>query len=157
MSAKPSVSSSPSILIDLEVHLAMRDHMSLSLEVDAAGMIIQSRLSGSGCPDLLEALRKWRPLMQGELTKIPLPKGAGHVDVLLRELLLKATGQWSYPYQEEELCHCRAVALKTVDDSIVGGCHTVEAVARATSAGTSCGTCRTDTKRIIDYRLGRSS
>lgn len=80
-------------------------------------------------------------------------RGSDHAAILIRELILRATNQFRLPYGEAELCHCRAVPVEVVDRAIVSGCHTVEAVARSTSAGTSCGTCKPDTERLIAYRL----
>ncbi len=79
--------------------------------------------------------------------------GNDHVSILLRELVLKVQNQFQLPYQEQELCHCRAISTEFVDRAVVGGCHTTVAVARSTSAGTSCGTCKTDTEKLIQYRL----
>lgn len=76
-----------------------------------------------------------------------------HSSILVRELILRLRGQFQLPYQESELCHCRAVPTEVVDRAIVAGSHTVQAVARVTSAGTSCGTCKPDTELLIEYRL----
>lgn len=80
--------------------------------------------------------------------------GKDHVSILLRELVLKLQNRFQLPYQEAELCHCRAVPTAVVDRAIVGGCHSTLSVARTTSAGTSCGTCKLDTELLIAYRLG---
>ncbi len=76
-----------------------------------------------------------------------------HTSILLRELILRLRNQFQLPYQEQELCHCRAVPTEVVDRAIIAGSHTVQAVARVTSAGTSCGTCKPDTELLIEYRL----
>lgn len=130
--------------------------MHLDLEVDSNRMIISSKLTGRGCLQLLELMVAWRPKLKGSLDTIQLPDGDGHAAILLREAILKAQGRWFFPYGEEELCHCRAVATAKVDAAIVGGCKTVKAVSRETSAGTSCGTCRTDIEAIIKYRHVKS-
>lgn len=139
---------------DIEVTLPGRDRLHLHLEV-YEGEVLKARLTGSGCPELLKALVETRPTLKGRVSELPLPRGTGHAAILVRELILKARGEWKFPYTEEELCHCRAVPTAKVDQAIVGGCHTVFAVARQTSAGTSCGNCRYDTEQIIAYRLGR--
>lgn len=79
--------------------------------------------------------------------------GKDHVSILLRELVLKLQNRFCLPYQEAELCHCRAVPTAVVDRAIVGGCHSTMAVARTTSAGTSCGTCKLDTELLLAFRL----
>lgn len=57
---------------------------------------------------------------------------------------------FSEPYPEEELCHCRAVKTEKVVRAIVFGAKNVDQIARETSAGTSCGNCRSDSQNIID-------
>jgi bacterioferritin-associated ferredoxin len=152
MSATPKLSTEK---ISQTVSLPGRDELTLDLDV-VKGEIAQARLSGRGCPEFLKLMQAWRPKLTGALADVPLPEGNTHSEILLREALLKARGEWDFPYKDEELCHCRAVATAKVDAAIVGGCHSVRAVARETSAGTSCGSCRPDTEAILDYRLRRS-
>jgi bacterioferritin-associated ferredoxin len=76
-----------------------------------------------------------------------------HSTILIRELILRLRDQFQLPYKEAELCHCRAVPTAVVDRAIVAGAHSVQAVARVTSAGTSCGTCKLGTELLIEYRL----
>ncbi|MBN8541267.1 MAG: (2Fe-2S)-binding protein [Deltaproteobacteria bacterium] len=80
-------------------------------------------------------------------------KRQDHSTILIRELILRLRDQFQLPYKESELCHCRAVPTEVVDRAIVAGAHSVPAVARVTSAGTSCGTCKPDTELLIEYRL----
>ena len=82
-----------------------------------------------------------------------MPKGNSHSDLLLRELILKARGEWNFPYKEDELCHCRAVTTKRIDQSIIAGAHTMEQIRKATSASTGCGTCWPQIEKIIKYRV----
>lgn len=138
----------------IEINLALpgRDQLNLVLEVEK-GVILKSQLNGVGCPAFLRLLGKWRPYLVGPLKNVPLPMGVGHEEILLREALMKANQNWNYPYLDEELCHCRAIPTQKVDQAIVGGCHTVPSVSKATSAGTSCGTCKSDIESVINYRL----
>lgn len=76
-----------------------------------------------------------------------------HSSILIRELILRLQEKFQLPYAETEICHCRAVPTEVVDRAIIAGSHTVQAVARVTSAGTSCGTCRSDTELLLEYRL----
>ena len=141
-------------VIEIEVAAPAREQLRLKLEVKSDGSIVHGELTGIGCRETLELMNEWRKLLPGALvSELVLPKGKSHSAILLRELILKAQGRWQFPYQEEELCHCRAVATARVDAAIVGGCHTVEAVRTATSANTSCGACRGDIEKVIDYRL----
>lgn len=138
--------------VRVDVALVSRDRLTLILEL-VQGRIVKAQLVGTGCLEFLELLAAWRPKLTGDLAQLPLPAGSGHAALLLREAILKAQGRWDFPYREVELCHCRAVPTAKVDAAIVGGCHTVEAVKSATSASTSCGTCRTDIEAILAYRL----
>lgn len=140
------------IELKVEVSLAGRDRLSLSLEIHE-GEITSATLQGSGCPAVLKLIQAWRPKLTGPLKSLELPEGSGHSEILLREAILKAKGEWKFPYNEEELCHCRAISTSKVDAAIVSGCHNVRSVARETSAGTSCGSCRPNTEAIIAYRL----
>jgi bacterioferritin-associated ferredoxin len=140
---------------EFEVSLSSRDRLHLSIDVNSEGEVVSAQLTGSGCSELLGMLAAVRPQLTGKLIDIPLPEGKTHSAIMMRELLLKAKGQWNFPYKEDELCHCRAVTTRKVDDAIIGGCQSVEAVKRATSASTSCGTCRWDIESILKYRLGR--
>ena len=126
----------------------------IHIEANVQGETLSSvRLSGIGCPALLRLLAKWRPLLVGSLKALPVPDGRDHSSILLREAILRLKGEWNFPYKEEELCHCRAIPCLRVDAAIVYGASTAEEVARLTSAGTGCGTCRRDTEEIIKYRI----
>jgi assimilatory nitrate reductase catalytic subunit len=48
------------------------------------------------------------------------------------------------------VCACFDVGRNQIAASIVNGCATVAAVGAATTAGTNCGSCRTEIERIID-------
>ncbi len=114
------------------------------------------RLEAIGCAALLQRLKTLSAADKNpELWD--LPEGDGHVELLLRELILKTRGEWVFPYQEDELCHCRSVPTSVVDRAIMNGSHTALAVSRETSASTGCGTCRPQVERIIEYRKVPSS
>lgn len=108
-----------------------------------------------GCQALRDLVARFRRDHGDDPKAWPLPDGSGHETLLLREWILKARGEWKFPYNEDELCHCRRVPTHVVDQAIVAGAHTPEAVSRATSASTNCGTCRPDVERILAYRLGK--
>jgi bacterioferritin-associated ferredoxin len=126
------------------------DFLELSIFADGT-----SQFSVIGCSQMLACLRKNRSAHGPKVQQWPLPQGQTHAEVLLRELLLKARGQWQLPYSEAELCHCRLVPTEVVDQAIVGGAHTPEKVSRQTSASTACGTCRPEVEKIINYRLAK--
>ena len=131
----------------IRVTLAERDCLELYQEGLRCGV------RASGCHALLELIRKKSQTEGNDLNKWTLPMGVSHEELLLKEALLKLQGQWQYPYEHEELCHCRAITTKKVDEAILMGAHTPEKVSRQTSASTACGTCRTDVEKIIAYRL----
>lgn len=130
-----------------EVHLEFEEN---------SGQISDAKLHGVGGPELLQTLAEWRPQLKGALQDIPLPEGSGTGAMMVRELLLKARGQWQYPYEHEELCHCRVVTTQAVDAAVLTGSHDPSQVSKQTSASTACGTCRPDVEAIIAYRLGKS-
>jgi len=111
------------------------------------------KVVASGCQELLESLRRLQATGEDPSLWV-LPNGNNHSDLLLRELILKVRGEWVYPYQHEELCHCRSVATEIVDQAILAGAHTTSSVSARTSASTACGTCRPDVQKILSYRLG---
>lgn len=112
----------------------------------------QWRLKAKGCRAFLEALQC---LSRAERNpeKWPLPKGTSHVDLLLREFILRVRKEWNFPYLDTETCHCRNIPTEVVDRAILNGAHTTARVSRETSASTACGTCRSDVQSMIDYRL----
>lgn len=144
-----------------------RDEVSVTIEFEGeqeTNPIRSLKFSGSGCSSFLQALRSFETQVMALaptkrlLTGSPdfdrlISPGADHVAILIRELVLRARGSFALPYKDPELCHCRAVPTDVVDRAIISGCHTVQSVARMTSAGTSCGTCKPDTESLIAYRL----
>ena len=110
-----------------------------------------------GCTKLLQLLSQLKYQFGSDVKLWVLPEGSNHELMLVRELILKAKGDWNYPYQHEELCHCRAITTKVVDQAILSGAHHPEVVTRRTSASSACGTCRSDVEKIIAYRLEKSA
>lgn len=51
---------------------------------------------------------------------------------------------------ESTLCRCAGVSRGAVEEAVVGGCSSVEAVSRATRAGTGCGGCRDGVRELIE-------
>ena len=48
------------------------------------------------------------------------------------------------------VCACMNVGVNDIIGAIRSGCGSVDAVARATSAGTNCGSCKAEIKVILD-------
>ncbi|MBX3041001.1 MAG: (2Fe-2S)-binding protein [Bdellovibrionaceae bacterium] len=122
--------------------------------IEVSGEGAERRVHFIGCAKLLHFLESQKALHGKDPAQWPLPEGLDHHELLVKELILKLRGQWVHPYQEDEVCHCRTVSLQTVEEAILAGAHSPEAVSRWTSASTSCGTCRPDVARIIAFRLG---
>ena len=121
----------------------------LVIENDA---IEKAVLKGSGCSTFLLKLDALREHLKGPIAELEVPTGTDHADMLMRELVLRIKGEWEFPYQEEELCHCRMVPSKVVDAAIINGADTIADICRRTNAGTGCGTCRPNSEAIISYR-----
>ena len=136
-----------------KVALKASDELELRLIVDQNGIIASGALSGVGGSEMLTLLQAWKNRWQGALKALCLPVGHTGPELMLKELILKAQGKWSFPYQDEELCHCRAVPTEVIDQAILLGARTPEIVSRWTSASTACGTCRKDLTAILNYRL----
>lgn len=107
---------------------------------------------GEGCLDLLTMCKTLNEKKITDAFKIELPKGNDHVSMLFRELIAKLKEVWNFPYTEEEICHCRAIPTKVVDEAILNGLHKVEEIGKYCSAGVTCGNCRTDIENILNYR-----
>jgi assimilatory nitrate reductase catalytic subunit len=48
------------------------------------------------------------------------------------------------------VCSCFGVGIKQIDYAVKQGCNTVEVIGQVLQAGTNCGTCRAEIKKIID-------
>jgi bacterioferritin-associated ferredoxin len=129
-----------------------RDQVEIELESSQDKTLKSVR--ALGCKGHLNKVKLFRSQIGTPLLKIVSPTGNHHTDMLIREAVSKAKGEFSLPYKEEELCHCRAVPTKVVDQAILSGCNTTEQVSRATSASTACGSCRADVQKLLNYRKG---
>lgn len=73
-----------------------------------------------------------------------------HGAALLRDLLNRIQNIPS-PYTDFELCHCRVIPTQKVIQAIWYGAQTTEDIARVSSAGTACGTCRNDSQKLLEF------
>lgn len=136
--------------MDIHIKIEGREEVRLQWDENSAHV---PRLLAVGSLEFLELIQDWREKLKGAPPEWPLPPGSSTGAVLLREVILRARGEWNPPYEEEELCHCRAIPLKKVEDAIRAGAHTSEKVSRWTSASTACGTCRPDVEALLKYFL----
>ncbi|WP_341896377.1 nitrate reductase [Ferrovibrio terrae] len=67
-----------------------------------------------------------------------------------RMRLLAGRAGASQPDRGAQVCACFDVGAGQIAAAVTGGCHTVEAVGTALQAGTNCGSCRSEIRRIID-------
>lgn len=137
----------------VQVRFLGRDQIDVEFELEAQIVKEIKITKMSGCSEFERAARMFVEKINRDRSWPTDWSGVDHASILLRELVLRAAGRFQLPYKEPELCHCRAVPTDVVDRAIISGCHSIESVARSTSAGTSCGTCKPDTEKLIAYRL----
>jgi assimilatory nitrate reductase catalytic subunit len=75
------------------------------------------------------------------------PTGAGHQG--LRVLAGRPGGD--RPDEGAIVCTCNQVGANRIAAAIAAGAETIDAVGRATGAATTCGSCRSDIKRMLDH------
>lgn len=141
----------------MKVSLDGRDSIEVDYEGELPALGKLVKVSLRGCTEMMAKMQNMRRDHGNDLKSWPVPEGDDHATLLIRELVLKLRGQWSFPYCDAELCHCRNVATQIVDQAIIAGAHTPEVVSRQTSASTACGTCRPQVQQLIDYRLGKKA
>lgn len=134
-------------LMKIKVELPMQDEITAEINGD------QCSISAVGCAKTLELLKSLKAQHGANPSSWPQPQGNHHSEILVRELILKCQKKYDFPYSDFELCHCRAVPTQKVDQAIVQGAHTTEAVSRLTSASTACGSCKPDVEKILSFRL----
>lgn len=132
----------------VEVKVDGRDQIKLETLND------QNKVSFIGCFEFTQLVKNYRAKFGNDVFKWPVPSGTTHSEIVIREFIMKLKGTWDYPYKDEELCHCRHVSTKTVDQAIINGAHTHELASRWTGCSTACGTCKPDVEKIIKYRVG---
>lgn len=64
--------------------------------------------------------------------------------------LLAGRASAAQPDRGALVCSCFDIGAGQIAAAVAGGCHTVEAVGAAVQAGTNCGSCRSEIRRIID-------
>ena len=137
-------------LLKVQRHFAqIPGHESLECEVSENGQMILKVIASTATMKLLRRLRASNP----DISHWAIPSGNSISEILVRELILKVTGSWAFPLDQEELCHCRAIRTSRVDQAIVIGAHHVAKIRRMTSANTACGTCLPEIEKILQFRL----
>jgi nitrite reductase (NADH) large subunit len=65
------------------------------------------------------------------------------------ELLCDGESRASSEAVDVEVCNCKSVGRKRLEEAVAGGCDSVEGLGRVTGAGTGCGSCRGELARFI--------
>ena len=97
------------------------------VEIEVNGAV---QVRASGCLALLKRVKQIRGILKTEndlknfnfeKNGLASPSMDGHENLLLSEVILRARGEWELPYKEDELCHCRAIPTRIVDQAILCG------------------------------------
>ncbi|UVC06514.1 molybdopterin-dependent oxidoreductase [Rhizobium sp. TH2] len=80
-----------------------------------------------------------------------------HADLRTRFALVAGRPGAGRPDPGATVCSCNSIGINQIIAAIRGGCSTVEAVGKQTSAGTNCGSCRGEIRGIIDGCLAAAA
>ncbi|CAN7284858.1 nitrate reductase [Rhizobium sp. LjRoot254] len=80
-----------------------------------------------------------------------------HADLRTRFALVAGRPGAGRPDPGATVCSCNSIGVNQIIAAIRGGCSTVEAVGKQTSAGTNCGSCRGEIRGIIDGCLAAAA
>lgn len=111
----------------------------------------QTHLKVDGCNELRAVVQKLIQ-EQGPQVKSWNVQGTDHATLLVKKLIFQLNAK-PHPYKEDEVCHCRNISLAVIEQSILNGAHTIQAIRRTTTANTACGSCQSDVEAILDYWL----
>lgn len=75
---------------------------------------------------------------------------AGHRDPAARWRLVAGRTGADMPDKGAIVCSCFSVGAKEIAAAVRAGCSTVEAVGKATCAGSNCGSCKSEIREIVD-------
>ncbi len=73
-----------------------------------------------------------------------------HSDPFARSRLIAGRPPMDQPDKGAIVCACFSVGINEIAAAVRGGCHSVEAVGACLNAGTNCGSCRPEIRRIVD-------
>ncbi|WP_280774506.1 nitrate reductase [Rhizobium sp. SG_E_25_P2] len=91
-------------------------------------------------PGPVEVSRQW---VAGQLTE-------RHADFHARSMLIAGRPTAGTPDKGAIVCSCFSVGVNEIHAAAQDGCRSVEAIGAALNAGTNCGSCRPDIRRILD-------
>ncbi len=71
------------------------------------------------------------------------------IELSEKRLALLRSGKTAEPIIGKLVCSCNTIGSGNIEKAIESGCDTLESVCQKTSAGTGCGSCRPEIKRIL--------
>ena len=78
---------------------------------------------------------------------------ANKTELSEKRLQLLRSGKQSEPVIGKLICSCNNVGAGNIDKKIEEGCNKLDALCAATGAGTGCGSCRPEVKRLLESKL----
>ena len=73
-----------------------------------------------------------------------------NIELSDKRLVLLRSGKAAEPMQGKLVCSCNNVGTGNIEKAIESGCETLESICQKTTAGTGCGSCRPEVKRILE-------
>jgi len=70
-----------------------------------------------------------------------------------KRLQLLRSGNKADPVLGKLVCSCNNVGSENISNKVAGGCHSMADLCSATGAGTGCGSCRPEVKRLLEEGL----
>lgn len=78
---------------------------------------------------------------------------ANKTELSEKRLLLLRNGKPTEPVLGKLVCSCNNVGADNIRNKIKEGCHNLSDICSATGAGTGCGSCRPEVKRLLEAEL----
>jgi ferredoxin-nitrate reductase len=78
---------------------------------------------------------------------------AGNIELNEKRLSLLRSGGKAEPVLGRLVCSCNNVGSGNIENKVASGCTELSQIAAATGAGTGCGSCRPEVKKILEKKL----
>jgi ferredoxin-nitrate reductase len=78
---------------------------------------------------------------------------SGRIELNERRLQLLRSGKKAEPVLGRLVCSCNNVGSGNLENKIANGCTELAQLCAATGAGTGCGSCRPEVKKILEKKL----
>ena len=134
---------------------------------------LMRRLAGEGCAiaevsdparglyraaafrgEVLEAVVFTGPGARAAWTAVEALFAEPTLDAAARRALLSGRAAGGMPDPGPTICACHSVGLTAVSAAMAAGATDVDAVGRATRAGTNCGSCRSEIRKLLAQAMG---